>query len=171
MRFPSSRPEREARSGEAFCPRYAAYRGEKVSPLGAELAPSEVEGALGRDDGNYYALALVGEAEAVVVGGHRGAHQFRLQDVERAGVDLLRLSRWQRDRIARLLLVVPEQLLHIVLAAELPEGLHEVGLAAHEMSRGDRGAASERPPAHVLLEEDLLSLDQLVVEFLQGEPG
>src|SRR5260370_37858675 len=90
-----------------------------------------------------YASVLVGQPDAVAVGGHRGVHQFRLQDVERAGVDLLRLSRWQRDRVARLLLVVPEQLLHIVLAAELPEGLHEVGLAAHEMSRGDLGAAPE----------------------------
>src|ERR1700722_7875356 len=117
------------------------------------------------------ALTLVGQPETVVVSSHRGAHQFRLQDVERSGVDLLRLSRRQRDRVARLLVVVPEQLLHIVLAAELPEGLHEVGLAAHEMARGDRGAASERAPAHVLLEEDLLGLDQLTVEFLQGEPG
>src|SRR5216683_5879784 len=34
--------------------------GEKVSPLGTELAPSEVEGALGRDDGKSpHAIALV----------------------------------------------------------------------------------------------------------------
>src|SRR5262245_59523283 len=47
----SSRPEREARSGETFSLRQAAYCGEKVSPRGVEFTPSEVEGGLGRDDG------------------------------------------------------------------------------------------------------------------------
>src|SRR5260370_26781139 len=47
-----------ARSGKTFSPRQAAYRAEKVSPLGTEPAPSEVEGALGRDDGeSRYAIA------------------------------------------------------------------------------------------------------------------
>ena len=51
MDFPSSRPEREARSGETFCLRQAACRGEKVSPRGSEPAPRASEGGLGRDDG------------------------------------------------------------------------------------------------------------------------
>jgi hypothetical protein len=40
------------RSGETLFRRVAASRSEKVSPLGPEFILSEVEGALGRDDGN-----------------------------------------------------------------------------------------------------------------------
>ncbi|HEX9556203.1 MAG TPA: hypothetical protein VF991_06885, partial [Reyranella sp.] len=49
---PSSRPEREARSGETFSLRQAARREAKVFPLGTEFTPSEAEGPLDRDDGN-----------------------------------------------------------------------------------------------------------------------
>src|SRR6185312_17210095 len=45
---PSSRPEREARSGEPFFPRSAAYCRKKVSPRGPEPAPRASEGDLGR---------------------------------------------------------------------------------------------------------------------------
>src|SRR5260370_21795096 len=61
-----------ARSGKTFSPRQAAYRGEKVAPLGPEPAPSEVEGTLGRDDGESpYAIAQPcrgrGERRGVVI--------------------------------------------------------------------------------------------------------
>src|SRR6185312_16705045 len=46
--LPPSRPEREARSGETFSQRQAAYRGGKVSPRGAEPASRHPRGPWSR---------------------------------------------------------------------------------------------------------------------------
>src|SRR6476659_6942755 len=61
-------------------------------------------------------LALVDEAEAVGVGGSRAADELGPQDVEVLGVDRRSLPGGQRDRIARWLAVIVQELLDIVLA-------------------------------------------------------
>ena len=65
--------------------------------------------------------------------------------------------------------VVGQLQLRVVDAAELPEHLHEVGLALEEALRGDDGRVLEGPEAHVLHVQHPLGLHELLVEARQPE--